>query len=106
LYRGLILDHENRPFLFDVTLQFALDDTVQPGDALVSNFNNGANLQGTGTTIINIRPDRTSALFAGKLTPGLTAALSILRAGFVLVGSISTTDGTFATVKTGPNYGP
>ena len=23
------------------------DDTVQPGDALVANFNNGANLQGT-----------------------------------------------------------
>jgi hypothetical protein len=78
------------------------DDTVQPGDALVANFNNGANLQGTGTTIINIRPDRTSALFAGGLTPGLTAALGILRAGFVLVGSISTTDGTFATVKPGP----
>ena len=44
------------------------DDTAQPGDVLVSNFNNGANLQGTGTTIINIRPDRTHALFAGGLT--------------------------------------
>ena len=65
------------------------DYTVQPGDILVSNFNDGANNQGQGTTIINIRPDRTKALFAGGLTRGLTGALAILKAGFVLVGSIT-----------------
>jgi hypothetical protein len=34
------------------------------GNILVSNFNNGANLQGTGTTIVQIAPDGTSSLFA------------------------------------------
>jgi len=65
------------------------DNTVQLGDALVANFNDGANNQGQGTTIINIRPDRTKALFAKVATPGLTAAMGILRAGFVLIGSIT-----------------
>ena len=65
------------------------DNTAQPGDALVSNFNDTANNQGQGTSIVNIRPDRTTAIFAAGLTPGLTAALGILRAGYVLVGSIT-----------------
>jgi len=65
------------------------NNTAQSGDALVSNFNDSANNQGQGTTIVNIRPDRTTALFAAGLTPGLTAALGILRAGYVLVGSIT-----------------
>jgi hypothetical protein len=65
------------------------DNTVQLGDVLVANFNDGANNQGQGTTIINIRPDRTKALFAKVPTPGLTAAMGILRAGFVLIGSIT-----------------
>jgi hypothetical protein len=63
--------------------------TVQPGNILVSNFNDGANNQGQGTTIINIRQDHTRALFAKVTPPGLTAALGILQAGFVLVGSIT-----------------
>ncbi len=65
------------------------DNTVQPGNILVANFNDKANNQGQGTTIINIRQDRTTALFAKGLTPGLTAAMGILRAGFVLIGSIT-----------------
>jgi hypothetical protein len=65
------------------------DNTVQLGDVLVANFNDAANNQGQGTTIINVRPDRTKALFAKGLTPGLTGAMSILRAGFVLIGSIT-----------------
>jgi hypothetical protein len=63
--------------------------TVQPGNILVANFNDGMNNQGQGTTIINIRQDRTSALFAKVATPGLTAAIGILRAGYVLIGSIT-----------------
>jgi hypothetical protein len=65
------------------------DTTVQPGNILVANFNDAANDQGQGTTIINIRQDRTSALFAKVPTPGLTAAMGILRAGYVLIGSIT-----------------
>src|ERR1700722_14765289 len=34
------------------------------GNILVSNFNNAANLQGTGTTIVQIAPDGTPSLFA------------------------------------------
>src|SRR5690349_21279000 len=34
------------------------------GHVLVSNFNNSANLQGTGTTIVDISPDGHSSLFA------------------------------------------
>lgn len=63
--------------------------TVQPGNILVSNFNDGANNQGQGTTIITVRQDRTKALFAKVSPPGLTAAMGILRAGFVLIGSIT-----------------
>jgi hypothetical protein len=77
--------------------------TVQPGDVLVSNFNDKANNQGQGTTIINIRPDRTFALFAGTLTKGPTAALGILRAGFVLTGSITVPiPSNFLGSKSGP----
>lgn len=76
-------------------------------DVLVSNFNNIANAQGTGTTIIRFTP-------AGKLAPpqaaevfytsaltGLSTALGVLRAGFVIVGNVPTTDGTSATVGQG-----
>jgi hypothetical protein len=34
--------------------------------------------------------------------PGLTPALGVLKRGFVLVGSVSTADGKFATIKAGP----
>ncbi|HYA52500.1 MAG TPA: hypothetical protein VEG33_15185, partial [Streptosporangiaceae bacterium] len=34
------------------------------GDVLVSNFNNSANLQGTGTTIVQISPGGQQTLFA------------------------------------------
>jgi hypothetical protein len=62
---------------------------VQPGNILVANFNDPANDQGQGTTITAVRQDRTKALFASKLTPGLTAAMGILQAGYVLIGSIT-----------------
>jgi len=34
------------------------------GNILISNFNSSANLQGTGTTIVQIAPDGTNTLFA------------------------------------------
>jgi len=81
------------------------------GDILVSNFNNSANSQGTGTTIVQVAPDGSSSLFAqisasGLPGPcpggiGLTTALVALRKGWVIVGSLPTTDGTAATAQAG-----
>jgi hypothetical protein len=81
------------------------------GNILVSNFNNRKNLQGTGTTIVQITPDGTPTAFA-QIDPdtlpgpcpggvGLTTALSVLRSGWVIVGSLPTNDGTSATVQAG-----
>ncbi len=81
------------------------------GHVLVSNFNNSANLQGTGTTIMDIAPDGTTSLFAWIVAStlpgqcpggvGLTTALVALRAGFVIVGSLPTTDGMSDTAQAG-----
>jgi hypothetical protein len=85
--------------------------SLTKGNILVSNFNNSANLQGTGTTIVEIAPDGTSTLFSmidAKSLPGacpggvgLTTALVALRSGWVIVGSLPTTDGTSATAQAG-----
>lgn len=81
------------------------------GNILISNFNNSSNFQGTGTTIVQIAPDGTFSLFAqidANNLPGpcpggvgLTTALAVLRAGWVIVGSLPTTDGTSATAQAG-----
>ncbi len=81
------------------------------GDTLVSNFNNGENLQGTGTTLVQISPAGKLSLFAkleaAKLPGecpggvGLTTALAIVPGGFVVVGSLPTTDGSAATAQAG-----
>ncbi len=81
------------------------------GNILVSNFNNSGNLQGTGTTIVEIAPNGKVKLFAqinSSLLPGacpggvgLTTALVALRSGWVIVGSLPTSDGTSATAKAG-----
>ena len=75
---------------------------ASPGSILVSNFNNSANQQGTGTTIVNIAPGgQQSVFFQGSAGLGLTTALGVLEAGFVIVGNVPTTDGTCATVQPG-----
>ena len=81
------------------------------GDVLVSNFNDGANLQGTGTTIVEVSPAGQVRVFAsldhrklGGACPGgvgLTTALVALQSGWVIVGSLPTTDGTSATAQAG-----
>lgn len=81
------------------------------GDALISNFNDKRNLQGTGTTIVAVSPSGRRSVFA-TITPGglpgrcpggigLTTALVALRSGWVVVGSLPTTDGMAATAKAG-----
>jgi hypothetical protein len=81
---------------------FPRNGVLQPGDILVSNFNNSSNLQGTGTTITRVTPSgQTSTFFPGPAGLGLTTALGVLKAGFVIVGSMPTTDGTSATAMAG-----
>jgi uncharacterized protein (TIGR03118 family) len=78
-----------------VPFNFPAGGTIRPGDILVSNFNNSANQQGTGTTIVRIGPDGTnSVFFQGPATPGavgLTTALGVLSSGYVIVGNLPAT---------------
>src|SRR5215469_8984275 len=73
---------------------------LRAGDVLASNFNSSSGLQGTGTTIVQIKQSGGPAsLFFGGTPPlGLTTALGVLKAGFVLVGSLPTTDSTCNTI--------
>jgi len=76
---------------------------LKQGDILVSNFNDKANVQGTGTTLVEVSPDGHATLFAnisalpaGQACPGgigLNTALAILPGGWVVVGSLPTTSG-------------
>jgi DNA-binding beta-propeller fold protein YncE len=88
--------------VFFVPRSIPTDGTLQPGDILVSNFNNSQNLQGTGTTITRVdEQGNTSTFYQGKPGLGLTAALGVVRRGLVFVGNLPTTDGTSATVQAG-----
>jgi hypothetical protein len=81
------------------------------GDILISNFNNSKNLQGTGTTIVQISPGGHRTVFAHitrSTLPGpcpggvgLTTALEILPGGWVVVGSLPTSNGNSKTAKAG-----
>ena len=75
---------------------------LKHGDILVSNFNNSANLQGTGTTIVRVGKSGSPTLFfQGKKGLGLSTALGTLQYGFVVVGNAPTTDGSSATAEPG-----
>ena len=84
---------------------------LQAGNLLISNFNDKANNQGTGTTIVQVTPAGKMSVFAtinphqlpGPLPGGvgLTTALSVLPGGYVVVGSLPTTNGKSATAKYG-----
>ena len=88
---------------------------LKRGHLLVSNFNNSSapsGEQGTGTTIVQIPPtgnntQGTAKQFAQISDPacpggvGLTTALTVTRTGYVIVGSLPTTDGTSATAQAG-----
>jgi hypothetical protein len=74
------------------------------GNVLVSNFNDKANVQGTGTTIVEVTPSGKTSLFAqiDRNLPscpggvGLTTALAVLRSGWVIVGSLPTQNGAIS----------
>jgi hypothetical protein len=75
-------------------------DLVQ-GNILVSNFNDKGNVQGTGTTIVEVTPSGKTRVFAtiNRNLPtcpggvGLTTALTALEGGWVIVGSLPTRGG-------------
>ena len=81
------------------------------GNYLISNFNAKSNNQGTGTTIVQVTPAGKLSVFAtinAKSLPGscpggvgLTTALGILPGGYVVVGSLPTTNGQSATAQFG-----
>ncbi len=88
---------------------------LRAGEMLISNFNAKETAketgQGTGKTIVQISPTGKVSLFAAidpKRLPGpcpggvgLTTALNILPGGYVVVGSLPTTNGKTATAKYG-----
>jgi uncharacterized protein (TIGR03118 family) len=91
-----------------VPLDIKSGGVLQPGDLLVSNFNNKGDannpggLQGTGTTILRITPSgATSVFFTDTMGQGFSTALGVLKSGFVIAGEVPTTDGTFNTIGQG-----
>jgi hypothetical protein len=79
---------------------------VMKDDVLVDNFNNISNLQGTGTTIVGYRPSTQQSYLFARLPQnlsqcpggvGLTTAMTMLKTGWVIVGSTPSKDGTTAT---------
>jgi hypothetical protein len=86
-----------------VPLGFAGGGTIAAGDILVSNFNNKANQQGTGTSIVDVPANggAPTVFFQGTAPLGLTTALAVLKEGLVVVGNLPTSDGTCATAQAG-----
>ncbi len=86
---------------------FPTGGVIAAGDVLASNFNGSANIQGTGTTIVKLRPSGPLAppgaaeTFYTSPLAGLSTALGVLRGGFVIVGNVPTVDGSFATIGQG-----
>ena len=79
---------------------------LQSGDVLIDNFNDRNNLQGLGSTIVTFRPTtKQLSLFAAipRNLPqcpggvGLTTAMTMLKSGWVIVGSLPSQDGTTKT---------
>ena len=80
--------------------------SIQKDDVLVTNFNNDGNLQGLGTTIVDYNPTTkklsTFAALPRNLAQcpggvGLTTAMTMLKTGWVIVGSAPSADGTTKT---------
>jgi hypothetical protein len=83
---------------------------IQQGDVLVDNFNKMSNLQGTGTTIMDYSPATKNTTLFAELPQnlpqcpggvGLGTAMTMLKSGWVIVGSTPSTDGTARTKGAG-----
>ncbi len=83
---------------------------IHEGDVLVDNFNKISNLQGTGTTIIDYSPATKKTTLIAELPQhmaqcpggvGLSTAMTMLKSGWILVGSTPSADGTTRTKGAG-----
>jgi hypothetical protein len=83
---------------------------IQKGDVLVDNFNKVSNLQGTGTTIIDYNPATKKTTVVAELPQhlaqcpggvGLSTAMTMLKSGWIIVGSTPSGDGTTRTKGAG-----
>lgn len=80
---------------------------LRRGEVLVSNFNNGQNQQGTGSSIVEISRSGQQHVFAVVPQPtatpavGLTTALVALRNGDVIVGSLPAPAGSSSAMTAG-----
>ena len=83
--------------------------SVKTGDVLIDNFNNASNNQGTGTTIVDLHANGTQSVFAQLPQTlsgctggvGLTTAMVQLKTGWVIVGSLPSSNGKSATARAG-----
>jgi hypothetical protein len=84
--------------------------TIKKDDVLIDNFNDISNLQGLGTTIVDYNPDTKQTTLFAKLDRhlpscpggvGLTTAMTMLKSGYVIVGSTPSNDGTTHTKGAG-----
>jgi hypothetical protein len=83
---------------------------IQKGDVLIDNFNGLSNLQGTGVTIVDYNPTTKKLTTFAELPQhlpqcpggvGLSTAMTMLKSGWVIVGSAPSTDGTTRTLGAG-----
>jgi len=83
---------------------------VKKDDVLIDNFNDLSNLQGLGTTIVDYNPSTKQTTLFAKLERhlpqcpggvGLTTAMTMLKTGWVIVGSTPSSDGTTSTKGNG-----
>jgi hypothetical protein len=95
---------------YAVVVAPASSGKIRQGDVMVDNFNDKNNLQGLGTTIVSIDPTtKKLSLFASiprhlASCPGgvgLTTAMTVLKSGWVVVGSLPSQDGTTRTKGAG-----
>jgi hypothetical protein len=80
--------------------------SLEKDDVLFDNFNNSANLQGAGSTIMRYRPSSKETTRFSQLSHsvkdcpggiGLSAAMTMLKSGWIIVGSTPSRDGTTAS---------
>jgi hypothetical protein len=83
---------------------------IHKDDVLIDNFNDISNLQGTGTSILIYSPSTKKTTLFTKLPRnleqcpggvGLTTAMTMLKTGWVIVGSTPSKDGTTKTKGNG-----
>jgi hypothetical protein len=75
------------------------------GDTLVSNFNDKANVQGTGTTLVEISPTGTLSVFA-SITPSSLSSREACPGGIGLSTALAIMPGDWVVVDSAPAAGP